>query len=113
MVTNAIQIDAAINPGNSGGPLFDAQGEVIGITSSIASLSQSVRLDRPRLRHPVEPCRPDRRGAAGQAARLSTPILGVSLADGQATADGVTRTGAEVKTVTAGASGCQGRAAGR
>ncbi|WP_203733015.1 S1C family serine protease, partial [Streptomyces sp. SID12501] len=39
-VTNAIQIDAAINPGNSGGPLFDATGRVIGITSSIATLSQ-------------------------------------------------------------------------
>ncbi|MDO4612940.1 MAG: trypsin-like peptidase domain-containing protein [Actinomycetaceae bacterium] len=40
VVTNAIQVDAAINPGNSGGPLFAADGSVIGITSSIASLSQ-------------------------------------------------------------------------
>jgi len=32
-----IQTDAAINPGNSGGPLFNAHGEVIGITSMIAS----------------------------------------------------------------------------
>lgn len=39
VVTNAIQVDAAINPGNSGGPLFDSSGRVIGITSSIASLS--------------------------------------------------------------------------
>lgn len=39
VVTNAIQVDAAINPGNSGGPLFNAEGEVIGITSSIASTS--------------------------------------------------------------------------
>ena len=28
-----IQTDAAINPGNSGGPLFNTQGEVIGITN--------------------------------------------------------------------------------
>lgn len=41
VVTNAIQIDAAINPGNSGGPLFNAAGEVIGINSSIASLSNA------------------------------------------------------------------------
>lgn len=29
-----IQTDASINPGNSGGALFDAQGEVIGITNA-------------------------------------------------------------------------------
>ena len=28
-----IQTDAAINPGNSGGPLFNSQGEVVGITN--------------------------------------------------------------------------------
>ena len=36
-INNVIQTDAAINPGNSGGPLLNAAGQVIGITSQIAT----------------------------------------------------------------------------
>jgi S1-C subfamily serine protease len=36
-IEDAIQTDASINPGNSGGPLLNSRGEVIGITTLIAT----------------------------------------------------------------------------
>ncbi|MBD5785554.1 trypsin-like peptidase domain-containing protein [Cellulosimicrobium terreum] len=104
VVTNAIQIDAAVNPGNSGGPLFDAQGRVIGITSSIASLSSGggqagsiglgfaipVNLAKNISEQLID------NGTAEHA------FLGVTLSDATATADGVSRRGAEVQDVTEG-----------
>lgn len=41
VVTAAIQTNAAINPGNSGGALVNAEGELVGVTTSIATLASS------------------------------------------------------------------------
>ncbi len=99
VVTNAIQIDAAINPGNSGGPLFNAQGEVVGITSSIASLSQSS--GSIGLGFAIPSNLANRIGAELLAdGTASHALLGVELTDGQATADGVTRMGAKILSVS-------------
>ncbi|HEY8716972.1 trypsin-like peptidase domain-containing protein [Pengzhenrongella sp.] len=104
VVTNAIQIDAAINPGNSGGPLFDAKGRVLGITSSIATLSGSSGTSGSiglGFAIPINLAR----NIAAQLVKTGTAehaFLGVSLTDGKATADGVTRQGADVKEVSSG-----------
>ena len=99
VVTSAIQIDAAINMGNSGGPLFDGEGRVIGINSSIVSVNDGsiglgfaipVNLAKNIATQLVE------NGSAQHA------FLGVKMRNVTATADGVTRSGAQVVSVNTG-----------
>ncbi|WP_081680929.1 S1C family serine protease [Cellulomonas sp. URHD0024] len=106
-VTNAIQVDAAVNPGNSGGPLFDASGRVIGINSSIATLSQQSGSIGLGFAIPVDLVK----NIAAQLVEDGTAehaFLGVSLSDGTATADDVTRRGAVVDSVSDGSPAAKG-----
>jgi len=99
-VFNAIQTDAAINPGNSGGPLVNMGGEVIGINSAIASLSQGGSQQSGSIgvgfAIPIDKAR----GVATQLAKGQQPssaFLGVTVQD----ATGSTP-GAQVATVQSG-----------
>jgi 2-alkenal reductase len=70
-LTNLIQTDAAINPGNSGGPLLDANGNVIGINTAIASNSNGIG-----FAIPIDIARPIMAQAvAGKP--LSRPYMGI------------------------------------
>ena len=69
-----IQTDAAINPGNSGGPLFNLDGEVIGVNTAINRMAQGVGFSVPadEIKRSVEDLKED--------GRVSRGWLGVGLA---------------------------------
>jgi S1-C subfamily serine protease len=70
-LTNLIQTDAAINPGNSGGPLLDANGNVVGINTAIATNSNGIG-----FAIPIDVARPIMAQAvAGE--NLARPYLGI------------------------------------
>lgn len=101
VVTNAIQIDAAINPGNSGGPLFDGEGKVIGITSSIASTSSqnpgSIGIGFAIPSNLTQLITTQ----LVQNGKFEHPALGVSIQDGVVKYDGANYRAAQIKEVSA------------
>jgi putative serine protease PepD len=101
VVTNAIQTDAAVNPGNSGGALVDANGRVIGVTSSIASLGSGGQSGSIGLGFAIPSA--EARDVADQLLKSGTvqhAFLGVTLRDGSVQVDGAQRQAAVVQDVT-------------
>lgn len=103
VVTNAIQTSAAINPGNSGGALVNGSGKLIGINSSIASLSGSSASSQSGnigigFAIPVTVVKniTQQLIANGKARHA---LLGVSAQTGTVELDGATLTGAKVASV--------------
>ena len=95
-----IQTDASINPGNSGGPLVNADGEVIGVNSSIysptgGSVGIGFAIPINRAKHVAEDL--SKHGSVRRAwlgVKLDLPTSGNPMA--------VSRTGAVVQTVVPG-----------
>ena len=102
VVTNAIQTSAAINPGNSGGALVNAKGELVGINSSIASLSQGTSSESGNIgigfAIPVKEAKSiaDQLIKSGKAEHA---FLGVSLRDTVVKDGNAERAGAQVASV--------------
>jgi putative serine protease PepD len=109
VVTNAIQTDAAVNPGNSGGALVDAQGRVIGIPSSIASLSdgsssfggQTTQSGNIGLGFaiPIDEVK-DVTSQLIKGGTVAHSWLGVGPVDASVKVDGASRDGATLKTIS-------------
>jgi serine protease Do len=81
---NLIQTDAAINPGNSGGPLFNINGDVVGINTVIIATGQNlgfaipISMVKDVLPSIKEKGRPDM-GWLGVSAQAVTPDLAAAL----------------------------------
>ena len=106
VVTNAIQTDAAVNPGNSGGALVDAQGRVIGITSSIASLGASASGQAGSIGLGFAIPSNEAKDVAAQlvdGGKVQHSYLGVTLSQDTVKVDGAERDAAVIASVSSGA----------
>jgi len=81
-----LQTDAAINPGNSGGPLFDMNGEVVGVNTAIVNSDSGGRIGFAIPASLVRALLPQlqraggvRRGALGVYSQELTPELATAL----------------------------------
>lgn len=107
VVTNAIQTSAPINPGNSGGALVNADGQLIGINSSIASLSSgssssqsgSIGIGFAIPANQVE----NITSQLISTGKAKHAFLGLTTEDATATVDGVELSGAGVHSIQSGA----------
>ena len=99
--TNAIQTNAAINPGNSGGALVNADGQLVGINSSIATAGSNSGNIGIGFAIPVNEAKAiaDQLIEKGSATHA---YLGVSLRDGEGKDGTATRAGALVAQVSPG-----------
>ena len=105
VVTDAIQTSAAINPGNSGGALVNAQGQLVGITSSIATLSGDSGVSSGNIGIGFAIRADQVRSVTTSIITTGsavTPFLGVSTTDGVADVGGSSVVGAEIAEVTSG-----------
>jgi putative serine protease PepD len=97
LIAQALQTDAAVNPGNSGGPLFDAQGQVVGIADQIATGSSGVdQGSGVGFAVPIDPVKAElSQLEAGRT--VLHPYLGVGLQEAS-----INRQGAQVTSVASG-----------
>ncbi len=105
VVTNAIQTSAAINPGNSGGALVTANGQLIGINSSIATLGGSQGGQGGNIGIGFAIPSNEAKGIADQliaTGKADHAFLGVSLSPTTVTDNGSKRGAAMIRDVTSG-----------